>query len=54
MRVGDLSGEIEQEILTLGFKIETEIKLLGFTISNHKDMSDLNFGPIAEKIGKII
>ena len=54
MRVGDLSGEIEPDILALGFKIETEIKLLGFTLSNQKDMSDLNFVPIAEKIGKII
>ena len=53
MRIGDLSGEIDQEITNLGFKLEMEIKLLGFIISNKKNISDLNFTPVLEKIGKI-
>ena len=53
MRIGDLSGEIDQEIINLGFKLETEIKLLGFILSNKKNILDLNFTPVLEKIGKI-
>ena len=53
MRIGDLSSEIDPEITNLGFKLETEIKLLGFIISNQKYVSNLNFTPVLEKIGKI-
>ena len=38
MRIGDLSGEIDQEITNLGFKLEMEIKLLGFILSNKKNI----------------
>ena len=46
MRIGDLSGEIDPDIISLGFKIETEIKLLGFTLSNCKNIVEIHFTAI--------
>ena len=54
MRIGDLSGEIDPDIVSLGFKIETEIKLLGFTLSNCKNIVELNYAAIKEKIVRIV
>ena len=50
----NLSGEIDPDIVSLGFKIETEIKLLGFALSNCKNIVELNYAAIKEKIVRIV
>ena len=52
MRIGDLSGEIKDDIKSLGFRIVDSFKLLGFYISNTGVHSWLNVDPIKQKIGK--
>ena len=54
MRIGDLSGEINDDIKGLGFRIVDSFKLLGFHISNTGVHSRLNVDPIKQKIGNII
>ena len=54
MRIGNLDGEINDDIINLGFTITTSIKLLGYQISNNDDILDINFSPIKGKIQSII
>ena len=54
MRIGNLDGEINDDIIDLGFTITTSIKLLGYQISNNDDIRDINFSPIKGKIQSII
>ena len=54
MRFGDLSGEIEQRILDLGFPVTNELTILGFILSNVDDFVNLNFNKIGQKISGII
>ena len=54
MRIGNLEGEVPEEIMALGFTVTNNIKLLGFHISNEGNMLDSNFIPIYQKISSII
>ena len=54
MRIGDLSGEINDDIKGFGFRIVDSFKLLGFHISNTGVHSRLNVDPIKQIIGNII
>ena len=54
MRIGDLSGEIEDDIKNLGFQIVDSFKLLGFYISNTDAHKRENFVAIKQKISSII
>ena len=54
VRMGDLGGEIEQNILDLGFKVEKEIKLLGFNITMDTNMAEKNYESVVTKINKTI
>ena len=42
MRVGNLEGEIPENICDLGFTITNSIKLLGFIIPNRGDITNVN------------
>jgi len=50
MRIGNLQGEIEQEILDLGFTFVDCMTLLGFKLTNTGNFLSLNFDPVLEKI----
>jgi hypothetical protein len=50
MRIGNLEGEIPENIRNLGFSFVDEMVLLGFTLSNGNNLVDLNFYPVVEKI----
>jgi hypothetical protein len=50
MRIGNLEGDIPDNIRDLGFSFVDEMVLLGFTLSNINNLSELNFNPIVEKI----
>ena len=50
MRIGNLEGEIPENIRNLGFSFVDEMVLLGFTLSNGNNLSELNFNPVVEKI----
>ena len=54
MRVGNLEGEIPENIRNLGFTITDSIKLLGFIIPNRGNISTANFEPVKKKIRGII
>jgi hypothetical protein len=54
MRIGDLSGPIDQRILDLGFDIVDSCNLLGFTFSHNFDLGRLNEDKIWDKIRKTI
>ena len=54
MRIGNLNGEIQPEILNLGFTITDSIKLLGFSIPNNGELVKVNFDPVKQKIRNII
>ena len=54
MRVGNLEGELPENIRDLGFTITNSIKLLGFSIPNRGDIVTANFDPIKKKIRSII
>ncbi len=49
-RIGNLEGEIPENIRNLGFSFVDEMVLLGFTLSNGNNIVDLNFNPVIEKI----
>ena len=46
MRVGNLEGEIPENIRDLGFTITDSIKLLCFVIPNRGDIANANFNPV--------
>ena len=52
--MGNLEGEIPENIRDLGFTITNSIKLLGFSIPNRGDIVTANFDPIKKKIRSII
>ena len=53
MRIGDLTGEIPEEILGLGFKFVEKVKILGFEVSNWQEWDENNFGQVTSKIKKL-
>jgi hypothetical protein len=50
MRIGNLEGEIPDEVKNLGFSFIDEMVLLGFTLSSIENMSLINFNPIIGKL----
>jgi len=54
MRFGDLSGEVSQEIVDLGFPIANSITVLGFVLQNQGDLASVNFAKKKRKILNII
>jgi len=54
MRIGDLSGEVSEEITNLGFPLTNEITVLGFVLQNQGDMVARNYEKVREKIFNII
>ena len=54
MRIGDLTGNVEQSILDLGFPFTDEITILGFVLKNNGDIVDRNYQKITENILKIM
>ena len=54
MRIGDLSGEISENILSLGFKFVYNVKILGFEVSNSHQWDLNNFHTVTENIRKLI
>jgi Reverse transcriptase (RNA-dependent DNA polymerase) len=54
MRIGDLTGEIDQRIIDLGFQIVDNCKLLGFNFSQKLDLAETNKSELKEKIQKKI
>ena len=51
MRVGNLEGEIPENICDLGFTITNSIKLLGFIIPNRDDITNVNCDLVTKKFG---
>jgi hypothetical protein len=54
MRIGDLSGEVEQRILDLGFPFTNSLTVLGFHIANNGTIVSANFEKVRVKINNII
>ena len=54
MRIGDLSGEISENILSLGFKFVDKVKILRFDVINSHQWDLNNFNTVTEKIRKLI
>ena len=54
MHIGDLRGDIDDDIKGLGFRIVDSFKLLAFYISNTGVHNRKNFDPIKQKISSII
>jgi hypothetical protein len=50
MRIGNLDGEVSNDIKELGFTFVDEMVLLGFKLSINGNMLALNFDPVVEKI----
>jgi hypothetical protein len=50
MRIGNLEGEIPDDVKNLGFSFVEEMVLLGFTLSSTENMSLINFNPIIGKL----
>lgn len=50
MRIGDISGQVEQSILDLGFPFTDELTVLGFTLRNDDTITELNFDKAKTKI----
>jgi hypothetical protein len=50
MRIGNLDGDVDPEIVNLGFSFVNKMVLLGFTLSNTENLEEINFLPVLEKI----
>ncbi len=50
MRIGNLDGEVDQEIVNLGFSFVNDMVLLGFKLSNTENLEEINFLSVLEKI----
>ncbi len=50
MRIGNLEGEVDPEIVNLGFSFVDKLVLLGFTLSNNENLEEINFLPVLDKI----
>ncbi len=53
MRIGNLDGNIDNNIKRLGFTFVDKINLLGFTLQNYRDMTATNFEKINMKIDNL-
>jgi hypothetical protein len=54
MRIGNLTGNISNEINELGFTFTNKLKLLGFTLANYGDMAVANYETVTQKIDDLI
>ena len=54
MRIGDLSGELDPDILGLGFAFVDQLTLLGFKLSATEDLAEINYVDTVGKISNII
>jgi hypothetical protein len=54
MRIGNLDGEIPNDILDLGFTFVDKLKLLCFTLQNYGDTTASNFEAVGIKIDNLI
>jgi hypothetical protein len=54
MRIGDLVGDISQEIRDLGFTFTDKLKLLGFTLQNYGSVQATNFEGVVAKVCNLI
>jgi hypothetical protein len=54
MRIGDLSGKIEPEIIELGFSFVEDLTLLGFNLSSTANIPEINYAGVVQKIANII
>ncbi len=54
MRIGDLSGNIPDDIKSLGFTFVNKLKLLGFIIPNYGDKAAANFETVSTRIDNLI
>jgi hypothetical protein len=43
MRIGNLDGEVDQDIIDLGFSFVNEMVRLGFKLSNNESLEEINF-----------
>ncbi len=50
MRIGNLDGEVDQDIINLGFSFVNDMILLGFKLSNTESLEEINFLSVLEKI----
>jgi hypothetical protein len=53
MRIGNLDGDIPEEIEALGFSFTNKIKLLGFILQNYGDITASNFEQVNSKIDNL-
>ncbi len=54
MRIGNVDGDIPDDIVHLGFTFTNKIELLGFTLNNYGNVNTANFEKIITKINNII
>jgi hypothetical protein len=54
MRIGNVDGDIPEDIVNLGFTFSNKIELLGFTLNNYGNVNNANFEKIVTKINNII
>ncbi len=50
MRIGNLDGEVDHDIIKLGFSFVNDMVLLGFKLSNTESLEEINFLSVLEKI----
>jgi hypothetical protein len=54
MRIGNLTGNISNEISDLGLTFTNKLKLLGFTLANYGDIAVANYETVSQKIDELI
>ena len=54
MPIGDIEGDIEPEILGLGFPFTNELTILGFILNNNDTFVEKNYKKVLRKIDNII
>jgi hypothetical protein len=50
MRIGNLDGKVDQDIVNLGFSFVNDMVLLGFKLSNTESLEEIHFLSVLEKI----
>jgi hypothetical protein len=50
MRIGNLDGDVDPEIVNLGFSFVNKMVLLWFILSNNENLEEINVLPVLEKI----
>jgi hypothetical protein len=53
MRIGNVEGDIPDDIQRLGFAFTNKIKLLGFILNSHGELVAANFEKVLEKVDSI-